>query len=81
VFEFITRRKKVTVPLNRKESEMYLLYDSDGYVQEFQAIETLKEYIEIRHAEEGGFDWISEIKDNRGHYYGCSWQVEIDSIG
>ncbi|MCX5885847.1 MAG: hypothetical protein NT096_08065 [Proteobacteria bacterium] len=60
---------------------MFCLHDCNGCLEKFDTIEALKEYIEIRHAEEGGFDWISEIKDNRGHYYGCSWQVEIDSIG
>jgi hypothetical protein len=34
----------------------------------------------FRHAEEGGFDWISEIKDDEEKYYGCSWSVEIEQI-
>ena len=42
---------------------MFLLYDEDDFLHKFQTMEDLKEYIEIRHAEEGGFDWISEITD------------------
>ena len=48
--------------------------------EEIVTVEELKEYIEIRHAEEGGFDWISEIKDGHRRQYGCSWQLEIEKI-
>jgi len=51
-----------------------------GHTEMFETVEELKEYVEIRHAEEGGFDWISEIKDGRGRPYGCSWTLEIERI-
>ena len=59
---------------------MFLLYDSNGNTHEFDTKVELKEYIENRHAKEGGFDWISEIKDNKGKYYGCSWRLEVEEI-
>lgn len=59
---------------------MFFLRDSNGYLQNFDKIEELKEYIETRHAEEGGFDWISEIKDDRKKHYGCNWSLEIEPI-
>ncbi len=59
---------------------MFWVYDSNRNSHKFDTIEDLKEYIEIRHAEEGGFEWISEIKDSRGIYYGCSWRLEIEEI-
>lgn len=59
---------------------MFFLHDTNGIAQDFNKIEELKEYIEIRHAEEGGFDWISEIKDEHGRQYGCSWKLEIEKI-
>jgi len=59
---------------------MFWVYDSNKNSNKFDTIQDLKEYIEIRHTEEGGFDWISEIKDNRGNYYGCSWKLEIIEI-
>ena len=59
---------------------MFSLYDYDGFSQEFDTKEQLKEYVENRHAEEGGFDWISEITDDMGRRYGCSWTLEIESI-
>ena len=43
-------------------------------------INKLKDYIETRHAEEGGFDWVSEIRDEHGKHYGCSWSLEIEQI-
>lgn len=48
---------------------MFLLCDTIGHKEKFRTIDKLKEYVEIRHAEEGGFDWISEIKDTKGKYY------------
>ena len=60
---------------------MFSLCDTKRYKAKFKTIDELKKYIEIRHAEEGGFDWISEIKDNNGRCYGCSWNVEIELIG
>lgn len=56
---------------------MFFLRDTDGCLQNFGNLKELKDYIEIRHAEDGGFDWISEVKDSKGRYYGCSWQLEI----
>ncbi|MBI3814664.1 MAG: hypothetical protein HY279_09405 [Nitrospinae bacterium] len=60
---------------------MFFLHDTNGCVQNFDVVEELKEYIEIRHAEECGFDLISEIKVGKGKYYGCSWMLEIVQIG
>lgn len=60
---------------------MFFLRDTNGWLQDFETVEQLKEYIEIRHAEEGGFDWISEIKDDGGKSYGCSWSLAIEPIG
>jgi len=59
---------------------MYFLYDTNSRVYQFHSIEELREYIEIRHAEQGGFDWISEIKDSSGIQYGCSWSLQIEKI-
>ena len=59
---------------------MYFLYDTNSRVYQFHSIEELREYIEIRHAEQGGFDWISEIKDSAGIQYGCSWSLQIEKI-
>lgn len=59
---------------------MFFIRDTEGCSQNLDSLEELKEYIEIRHAEEGGFDWISEIKDGKGHQYGCSWHLEIVRI-
>jgi len=59
---------------------MFWVYDTDGNCHKFDAIGELKEYIENRHAGEGGFDWISEIKDSKGNYYGCTWKLEIEEI-
>lgn len=60
---------------------MYFLRDTNGYVYQFESMEELKEYIEIRHAEAGGFDWISEVKDSEEKNYGCSWSLQIIPIG
>lgn len=59
---------------------MIQILDSNEKYCMFDNISELKEYIEIRHASEGGFDWISEIKDDAGNYYGCSWNLEIVKI-
>lgn len=60
---------------------MFFLYDAIGRKARFKTIDELKDYIETRHAEEGGFDWISETKDDKGKSYGCNWSVEIEQIG
>lgn len=59
---------------------MFLLYNTWGHIEKFKALDKLKKYIETRPAEEGGFDWISEIKDSKGNYYGCNWSVVIEQI-
>lgn len=59
---------------------MFFLCDTMGHTEKFKTIKELKEYVELRHAEEGGFDWISEIKDDRGKQYGCCWKLEIEQI-
>ena len=73
-----------TISVIRNISErvliMFWVSDSNGNSYEFDTIGELKEYIENRHAEEGGFDWISEIKDGTGNYYGCTWILEIEKI-
>jgi len=56
---------------------MLFLEDTDGHKMEFGTAIEAQEYIELRHAEEGGFDWISEIKDDNGKHYGCNWKLEI----
>jgi hypothetical protein len=60
---------------------MFLLYNTWGHIEKFKTLDKLKKYIETRHAEEGGFDWISEIKDEHGMQYGCSWSLELEQIG
>ena len=60
---------------------MFFLCNTLGHTERFKTIDELKEYIETGHAEEGGFDWISEIKDDKGNSYGSSWNVEIERIG
>lgn len=60
---------------------MFFLCDAIGRKARFKTIDKLKDYIETRHAEEWGFDWISEIEDDKGKYYGCNWSVEIEQIG
>ncbi|MBM4064257.1 MAG: hypothetical protein FJ266_01215 [Planctomycetes bacterium] len=59
---------------------MFFLYDTKGHKEKFKTMDELRDYVEIRHAEEGGFDWISEIKDGKGCQYGCSWHLEIVRI-
>lgn len=60
---------------------MLFLRDTTGHTERFKTLDELKEYIEIRHAEDGGFGWISEIKDGKGKYYGCSWNLEVEQTG
>ncbi len=59
---------------------MLFLEDSGGHKIKFKTAIEAQDYIEERHAEEGGFDWISGIKDDKANYYGCSWKVEIVEI-
>lgn len=60
---------------------MFFLCDTFGHLENFDTMQELKEYIEVRHAETGGFDWISEITDDHEKCYGCSWRLEIEPIG
>lgn len=60
---------------------MFFLHDTAEHIERFNTTNELTKYIEIRHTEEGGFDWISEIKDSKGKYYGCTWSVKIETIG
>lgn len=48
---------------------MFFLCDTMGHSGNFKTIKDLKEYLYLRHAEEGGFDWISEIRDDNGKQY------------
>ncbi len=59
---------------------MLFLEDTCGNKMEFCTVTEAQEYIELRHSKEGGFDWISEIKDGKGKYYGCRWKLEISKI-
>jgi hypothetical protein len=59
---------------------MLFLEDSGGHKMEFSTVIEAQEYIEDKHAEERGFDWISQITDDMGNDYGCSWKVEIEKI-
>jgi len=59
---------------------MFVLEDTDEIRIKFDTVVDLQDYIEQRHAEEGGWDWISEINDDNGTHYGCSWKVEINEI-
>lgn len=59
---------------------MFFLYDTKGHKEKFQTMDELREFVEMRHAEDGGFDWISEIKDEHGKQYGCSWSLEIEQL-
>ncbi|HHT9115387.1 MAG TPA: hypothetical protein ACFYEL_02850 [Candidatus Wunengus californicus] len=59
---------------------MFFLCNTLRHIEKFKTIDELKAYIEIRHAEEGGFDWVSEIRDEHGKHYGCSWSLEIEEI-
>jgi len=47
---------------------------------EFSTSIEAQDYIEERHAEEGSFDWISQITDDMGNNYGCTWKVKIEEI-
>jgi hypothetical protein len=59
---------------------MLFLKDTGGNMTKFDTEFEAQECIELRHAEEGGFEWISEIKDDKGKYYGCNWKLEIVKI-
>lgn len=59
---------------------MFFVQDTAGHTGRFGTLDELKEYVEIRHAEEGGWDWISEIKDEHERQYGCSWQLEVERL-
>jgi hypothetical protein len=54
--------------------------DTDFGSKKFATKKELKEYIELFHAEKGDFDWISEIKDDKGKHYGCNWKLEVELI-
>jgi hypothetical protein len=49
---------------------MLFLEDTGGNKIEFDTAIEAQEYIEERHAEEDGFDWISQITDNMGTIMG-----------
>jgi len=59
---------------------MFVLKDTNESRIEFDTVLDLQDYIEQRHAEEGDWDWISEIKDDKGTHYGCTWKLEIGEI-
>jgi hypothetical protein len=59
---------------------MLFLEDTSSHKIKFKSAIEAQDYIEDRHAEEGGFDWISEITDDMGNHYGCSWKVEVVEI-
>lgn len=59
---------------------MFFLYDTKGHKEKFKTMDELREYVETRHDEEGGVDWVSEIKDEHSKQYGCSWSLEIEQI-
>jgi hypothetical protein len=59
---------------------MLFLEDTGGRKIRFKSAIEAQDYIEDRHAEEGGFDWISQITDDMGNHYGCTWKVEIEEI-
>jgi hypothetical protein len=59
---------------------MLFLEDTNGNKIEFDTIIEAQKYIEIRHAEEGGWDWICEVTDDKGNQYGCSWKLELEEI-
>jgi hypothetical protein len=59
---------------------MFFLYDTKEYKEKFKTMDELKDYVEIRHAEEGGFGWVSEIRDEHGKHYGSNWSLEIEQI-
>jgi hypothetical protein len=59
---------------------MLFLEDSGGQRMEFSTSIEAQNYIEERHAEEDSFDWISQITDDMGNNYGCTWKVKIEEI-
>lgn len=59
---------------------MLFLEDAGGNKVEFDTLIEAQDYIEEEHAEESGFDWISQITDDMGNHYGCTWKVEIEEI-
>ena len=59
---------------------MFFLYATNNDIHRFAGVEELREYIEMRHAQEGGFEWISQIKDETGKHYGCSWGLSVERI-
>jgi len=59
---------------------MLFFEDTKGNKIGFDTLIEAQEYIEIRYAEEGCWDWISEIIDDKGNQYGCSWKLEIVEI-
>ena len=58
---------------------MFFLY-TDSSKKKFLTKTELEKYIENGHVEKGGFDWICEIKDDKGNYYGCNWKLEVELI-
>jgi hypothetical protein len=73
------RREKRKADLKKRIHRFYV-YDCGGHRIEFDTAVEAQDYIEERHAEEGGFDWISQITDDTGNDYGCSWKVAIEEI-
>jgi len=59
---------------------MFFLEDIDGHTMKFDTLNDAKEYIEIRHAEKGSWDWISELTDDKGKNYVCTWKLEIEEL-
>jgi len=59
---------------------MFLLYETNGDIHRFDSVEEIREYIEMRHAQEGGFEWVSQIRDEHGKHYGCSWSLRVEKI-
>mgnify|MGYP001610001855 CR=1 FL=1 len=59
---------------------VFWVQDSSDRCYDFDTIKDLQQYVEDRHVEEGGFDWISEIGDSMGNHYGCTWTLEIEEI-
>ena len=58
---------------------MFFLYTDCGK-KKFVTKAKLEEYIENGHAEKDSFDWICEIKDDKGNYYGCNWRLDVQVI-
>lgn len=59
---------------------MFFLETAESNTEKFKTMDELKEFVEEGSAEAGGFDWISEIRDNKGNKYGCNWNLEIVEI-